>query len=502
MNVTSPREGILCKFRATFTQTLFRDGRAETNMIEPQETNSRFTGALTVMEDATTHLPALSIRIASDEDDFLSLREEWERLEETAFTTVFQTFEWQFLWWKHFAASHTNRLQIIAFESDEGLVGIAPLFIQTYSFLGFKVLRKLKFLGSGLGFSGSSVLSLDSNGPSDYLDIIIKPGYQAKVAEALATYLTDYSRPWDEIELQNIPGDGNSAKYLLPLLQASDNSILTDISDPCPRIVLPNSLDEFLSSLKHSGRRMLMSSQKHILDQPGCIVDEVKAGTDTDEAMNMLAILHQHRWNKVGYPGLFSDKRFKAFQFDLAKTMNEKGRLWLKLLRQNGKAISARLAFKYKSRVYDYLSGFEPAHDGSAKNSPGVALLLRMISESISEGFNVFDMLRGGEDYKYKLTPVAEYNRTIQVRGMHRVGLLRRSIFSAYELYSLLMSRATCEISIMALIYKESGPLQSIPSYLRHVLRRVSRSFKSSTDRVGNAATAGRQTLRTIESND
>lgn len=443
-------------------------------LIASQRFYDSYAGIISGATCTTRNAPAPTIRIISDNDGFSSLVREWESLETISSSTIFQTFDWQFLWWKHFAASPANQLLILLFSDGSEVAGIAPFFIQHYSFLGFKVFRKLKLLGSGLGYSGSPVLSLDSTGPTDYLDVLIKPGHESRVAEALATFLHDFSYLWDEIELQNIPGESNVYRHLVPILEASNRPVIKEVSDICPRVLLPDSVDKFMSSLKYSARRKLQNSRIQFLNNPECTVDEITTGADTDEAMDVLSSLHQRRWNRIGYPGLFSDKRFKAFQSELAGVMNRKGRLWLRILRRNGKAISARLCFKFKSEVYDYLSGFDTEYEGPSKNSPGLALVFSMISDSITSGLKIFDMIRGNEHYKLKLTPVVQNNWAIRVGSTRRTSFTRGFIFRIYELRCRIMSRVTCEKTILALVAEEAGALRSIPLYLLHVLRRSS----------------------------
>jgi CelD/BcsL family acetyltransferase involved in cellulose biosynthesis len=65
----------------------------------------------------------------------------------------------------------------------------------------------------------------------------------------------------------------------------------------------------------------------------------------------------------------------------------------------NDRILAVYYGFLSKGRAYYYLSGFEPEFE---KYSLGTLIVGHGIEETIREGANEFDFLRGQEAYKYK----------------------------------------------------------------------------------------------------
>src|SRR5215813_44674 len=88
-------------------------------------------------------------------EQFAALRPEWDALLERAEASLFQTWEWQWSWWRHFGR---GRLCLLTARRSGLLAGIAPLMLGRYFGLP---LRRLQFIGT-LG--------------TDYLDLILARG--------------------------------------------------------------------------------------------------------------------------------------------------------------------------------------------------------------------------------------------------------------------------------------------------------------------------------------
>lgn len=94
-----------------------------------------------------TSVQPVRVRVVQSAAEFASLADEWESLQSGArWTSVFQTFDWQFLWWKTYGRDQPLRL-LLATESER-LVGILPLYMQTVSTMRIRV-RLLRPIGIG-----------------------------------------------------------------------------------------------------------------------------------------------------------------------------------------------------------------------------------------------------------------------------------------------------------------------------------------------------------------
>ncbi|MBI1806213.1 MAG: GNAT family N-acetyltransferase [Ignavibacteria bacterium] len=373
--------------------------------------------------------PCLMTEVVDTVETFTSLRDEWDTLAQSSSATIYQTHEWLWLWWKHYGNQTNQKLQIVLFRSEETLIGIAPMFVENDSIIGIRFSSKLKMLGSGTAYSGSFGLFFD-DGPSDYLDILALPGTEAEVSRALVDYLKHNSRLFNEIEFVNAADGSIVRQHIAPQLEAGGFSCRVTRADVCPELAVPSSLDKYLQNVSSSVRRRLNQAQRASGEGFYTILN-VQTHEDYRKALDDIIELHQQRWNRLGYPGLFADRRFRAFQKDVVNAFYHRGWLWCKTANVNGSCVAGRLAFNFNSTLYDYLSGFDDTV-AAAKRRPGLALLITMIQDAITGNFQKIDFLRGDEQYKFELTSDAKYNWNISVMHSPTINplhqLLRRTV--------------------------------------------------------------------------
>src|SRR5437868_3463369 len=73
----------------------------------------------------------LDIETVENVETFSLLREEWDALVSLCPVTIYQTFDWQFLWWRHYGLDARRALNILLFREEGIIVGIIPLFLET-----------------------------------------------------------------------------------------------------------------------------------------------------------------------------------------------------------------------------------------------------------------------------------------------------------------------------------------------------------------------------------
>lgn len=424
-----------------------------------------------VTETASLTEDEISSSVVRDTAALLTLSSEWDELASKLSGTIFQTIDWQYTWWKHFAMEAGQELYVALFRNEDKLVGIAPFLIQTYRPFHFGFFRRLMLLGSGLNTVYSPLLPLEREGPSDYLDVIVESGFEDKVALSLHSLLVQDSRLWDEIELQNIPESGFLFSYLVPLFEKRGVPVTRKIEDTCPVIPLPATLDGFLGSVSGTERWSLRHALRGVLQNPCCDVEDNTHRGDIDAAFQTLMQLHQKRWNEIGYPGMFSDSRFGPFISEVSKMLMQKGRLWFKSLRCNGKVAASNLCFTFSGRLYTYASGFDRERLLAAGvRGAGKALTLLQIIDAIDRGYSTVDMGHGTEPYKFSLTSSAGHNwRIVVSKGTGDSRLPRVVLFQMYSAYREFASRITCEIYILKLIAGEKGAAHALTGYISHL---------------------------------
>jgi CelD/BcsL family acetyltransferase involved in cellulose biosynthesis len=426
------------------------------------------------------------IRVATDFASPDSGAAEWNDLADACDAPVYLTFEWQSLWWKHFGSG--RRLNILVFTSGGRTVGIAPLFAGRTLGADADILR---FIGSGDAYSRSGGLFAD-DGPSDYLDFLVDPGYGLPVGEAFADYLAARRGAVGRVDLVNLRPSGPAATFILPALKSRGFTVIETPGDRCPFIEVGTDTADFVRSLPSGVRRRMNQALQLTEDREAAVRFSSNDAAEWGRFYADLVSLHQRRWNAAGFPGLFHDARSAAFQKEAAEQFLHNGWLWYGALDEAGRCVAARLAFRYRGRMYDYLSGFDETA-ACARRRPGMALLLAMHSACRQSGIGVLDMLRGDEKYKFELTDREERLVNAMVAGGGAgTGLpsVWRRTLRAFGFAAFLGRRETRLLRVQV---RQHGTARGIAAFIRFRLGRYRRKFATGTsgegpDRAGSGA--------------
>ncbi|HMD14549.1 MAG TPA: GNAT family N-acetyltransferase, partial [Bacteroidota bacterium] len=415
------------------------------------------------------------LSVITDLSELQSLSEQWNRLAISSSATIYQTNQWAACWWKHFGNQKGQTLHCLTAFHENKLVGILPLY-QERIFLGGSVVRtRMGFIGEGNAYHTSAGMFFD-NGPSDYLDIIILPEFETRVCRLFIDYLLDQKLQIDSVDFVNVPEKSILKTLFVPELQQRGIACKTQQADICPYLPLPGSMEEYFHSLSSSVRRRLSQAQRAATEESLYTINGSATLQECEDALHQIIILHQQRWNRVGYPGLFADKRFTAFQFDILRLFHENGWLWCKTANTKGSCIAARLAFQFGNRFYDYLSGFDDA-TVAAKRRPGLALLLSMIQDGIAQQYATVDFLRGDEQYKFELTEQSRYNWNITIHvSPQKLNSLRSKISDGIRLGKFLAQR---EGKLFGVQFRQAGFPRCIVRYIEFRTPRLRRKMKS-----------------------
>ncbi len=417
--------------------------------------------------------PEVSVRIVSTEGQLAALEEKWNTLVAASPVTVYQTFEWNSLWWRHFGGQSWQRLNILAFELDGELIGIIPLLAETVRIAGVSAGWRLRFLGSGSVEGGGPVAEY---GPSDYLDAIVPERFEVQVLQAFVKYITALPREYSQIYLSDIPEESVLIRHLSQRLQ--DHSIVASVSpsDICPRIRLPESSDLYVQSRKPEVRRRLRQVRVSLEKQFS--VGGSLSPHEMDEAIEELIRLHQDRWTSSGYPGVYSDPRFCRFQAAIASAYAKKKWLWLRSLKYNDGIVAVRLGFRFRGRFYDYMSGYDSTREVS-RFRPGLALLYVMMDEAIQEQAEWLDLLRGNEPYKFDFSTESRQNWEIDIR-LHGDRFPSYMFFVVALQWNRIVARIRRERRVLLVHTRRHGSsISSLGHYFGFVARRVAERMNS-----------------------
>jgi CelD/BcsL family acetyltransferase involved in cellulose biosynthesis len=326
----------------------------------------------------------LAIDAITDAAGLAGLKAEWQSLaDRSPDATLFQTWEWQATWWRHFGR---GRLWLLTARDDGALVGLAPLYISPYHGLP---LRRVSFLGTGA---------------SDYLDFLTLPEHGTACREAFFEYLARHRNAWDFVDLQQCREGTLTAGAASELPDGLQAMVLPQ--ETCPYVPLPGDWEGFAAGLGKKLRGNI-GYYRRLLAREFSVECETITNGELAVTMEELFQLHQRRWRRRGLPGAFAHPRARRFHAEVAGKLLERGWLRLHRLRLDGTTRAALYCFRHGTKGYYYLGGFEPS---LARYSLGTVLTAHAIEDAIATGAEEFDFLRGDEPYKYAWKPQERRN--------------------------------------------------------------------------------------------
>jgi CelD/BcsL family acetyltransferase involved in cellulose biosynthesis len=396
----------------------------------------------------------MTIEVIRDVEKLLSLHDQWNSIAEQSSATIFQTHEWLMLWWKHFGTGGNRSLHTLIVRNDQTIVGIIPLFLEVHTIFGFRLHKRLRLLGCGVADT-YAYSAISECGVSDFLDFIALPPFGSRVAEVFIHYLKEHPFVCDEIKFENISDESIVKKELLPWMETLDVHYEIRQSDICPRVNTPLSVEQYLRGLHSSVRRRLVQARK-TFSRDGIYALETITSGKLSSAFQDLIALHQGRWNRLGYPGLFHDTRFQHFQQDVLQVFLTNGWVWFKSLRTDSVRIAVRMGFRFNDRIYDYLSGFDD-HPPWSKLRPGLALLLAMVEDAVESRCHCVELLRGKEQYKFELTPDFISNWNVRFFNLNATHTLRAGVYRIVLWFEYLISQLSKQRLLFLVQYREHG---------------------------------------------
>lgn len=338
----------------------------------------------------------MNIEQYTSPDAFTTLREEWNPLlKRSATDTPFSTWEWHNYWWD---AYHPGDLRIIALRDDsQQLMAIASLFLETDS----EGKRKLHFVGC--------------EDVTDYLDVVADKDHLEKAYVALANHLHDTQDSFDAIDLCNIPESSPTLTLFPEALRNCGFQVATQLQEVCPVVPLPDTFDAYISSLEKRQRKDLQRKLRMAKGQEDSlnwyiVNEEHDLAEEIEKFLKLMAASHPEK------AAFLQDQQHVTFFKNIVPTAADAGWLQLAFLEVADEPVAAYVNFDYNNHIMVYNSGLNP--DKATALSPGILLLAYTIEHAIEQGREVFDYLRGDEQYKYRMG--GQDTRVFNLKAIHR----------------------------------------------------------------------------------
>lgn len=241
---------------------------------------------------------------------------------------------------------------------------------------------------------------LDSAGHclSDYLDPLVDPAHEEAAWRAVLTLLREQ---WDHetrgVTLHNIRA-GATCRGTLKRIASVVGFVCEEIeTGNAARIALPRSWDEYLASLDGHERKELKRKVRKIEGHAGACVRVSDARTFEQEHLDQVLDLVEMAG---GEKAVWFGDVVRPVLLCVAEPLARQGKLRLLTLMIDGVPAAGLIELPTEQGPLMYNGGFDPA---MKPWSPGIVLFALAIRRAIEEGATVFDLLRGREEYKYRL---------------------------------------------------------------------------------------------------
>ncbi len=306
-------------------------------------------------------------------EEFDRVSAEWEGLiTQMPDPIPFATPTWQRVWLKHFLGERSLRLLTI--RDGERLIGIAPLISE----------------GDRAEFVGNYSIC-------DYMDVVVTPGFEPQFFASLLEHLAE--RGAKTLDLRGLRLETPTLAAITAAAPAAGFTAVREDEALSPKVCLPDTWDEYLSTLSKKDRHELRRKLRR-LDTAGgdvalkVVTESVEAATELDTLFHLMRISSHHKEEFLDRPGM------EAFFREMTATMAAEGMLRFYFLTFDGVAVASVLNFDLGGQLYMYNSGYDPAYSHYAVGLMSKTLLIK---DAIENGRRCVDFLRGDEAYKYDL---------------------------------------------------------------------------------------------------
>ena len=346
------------------------------------------------------------VGVIEDSRGFAELEEEWEDLHRRCpRATPFQSWAWLYSWWEYYGGGYEPRL--ITVRNPRGLlVGILPFMVEFRSvYVG-----RLLFVGTGL---------------SDYLDVIVRVGWEDKVLESGVQALKKLEC-WHIADLQQLRPEAAA----WGIRRWWDGPRICLRQDSCP-VVEVKPWDELLASLS----RNLRSTVRRALRRAATdgLQRKMADASNIKYAAERLVALHREAWQGRDIGPEHVTQRFEVFTVAATQRLAYRGLGTISEFWQDGEVFTSDLLMFGRDYCGSYILG---ASQNALQRYQWSSLCIWDAVEIAHSGDSSYlDLLRGEEPYKLRWSSrIIPTHRLIL--GQHRTARI------PYAGYHALRSRA------------------------------------------------------------
>jgi len=336
----------------------------------------------------------MAIRVVKSEQEFNDLKPVWNDLfQSNPNHTPYQSWEWNFTWWKHFGAP--ERLRLFVAEEDGKLIGIAPFFLRK-SFYGWPLPH--------LGFIGQK--------RTDYLDFVVRAGSEANFFQQLFRYLQENKSDWQFIELKDVPDTSTNLPFFYQEVGKVFPVLGWEAQRLCVTVPLTPDWESFLNTLGKRTRKDVGYDRRFFEKN---VAAEFKVFTNSSavfDGLNDLITVYRSRWQDEKGATRFEEDAVAKFEREICELFLRAGWYRLYLLYANKEPVAGLLGYVRNNKYYADSYAHSPAYH---KYSVGNVLLGMAIEDCIKNQWTELDLTRGDESYKLRWNGQTKRNYHLKI---------------------------------------------------------------------------------------
>jgi CelD/BcsL family acetyltransferase involved in cellulose biosynthesis len=357
----------------------------------------------------------VDVAILDEDRQFAMLEEEWEELyRQSPAATPFQSWAWLYSWWEYYGSGF--ELRLVTIRSEDGLlVGLLPLMLERRGRLG-----RLLLVGSGI---------------TDYLDVLVREGWEEQVAGAGARALGEIGS-WQVADLQMLHPEAAAWSVF-----AGRRGPRAAVWQSDCYVIGVRPWDEVLMSLsknlRSSVRRMLRRMEADGLRRG------IAGEREAEEAGRTLVALHRTAWEGRDIAPANLTRTFEDHIATTARRMTSSGLGGISEFKQGETtAVSSFLIFG-RSSVGAYVLG--ASREALKRYQWSSLYIWDGLDIAASRDSRYLDLLEGDEEYKLRWASEVVTNS--------RLILSRNPVFWAlYASYHVMRSKTR------AYLHSEDAP--------------------------------------------
>lgn len=340
-------------------------------------------------------MSSFSTELVTTLEEFEALKEPWNELvAHMECPEIFYFWEWNFHYFRRYREA--DRLLIVVVRHSSGkIAGIAPLCVRDVRRLG-RAVRVVDTIVAEIG---------------DYLNFLVRAGYHRRqVVSSVFDCLRKQSSLWDVIDISQLCSRDATTFHIINIAQTyADWSVRVQTLTPVAvRNLSATHAVENIRQLRQVRNRRKTLQKRGFTVRVGC--------RDFAELWPAFSSLHRHAWRSSP----LNTPHGRKFFDDLIRSEGMRDNIEFSFIEFQGRPVAMHFGFLDAQKVYFYM----PAMDRAFRQERVGAVLLSAIVDHYAKTHDVFDFLRGMEDYKIWYTDGLDMNM--------RVVAYRTSSFTAF----------------------------------------------------------------------